>query len=59
MTAEAGGMSKSQRARVGARKSLHRTKPGPIPVEQPTKFDLVVNLPMAKAIALSHGTIIA
>jgi putative tryptophan/tyrosine transport system substrate-binding protein len=33
-------------------KVLRGTKPGDIPVEQPTKFDLVVNLTTAKALGL-------
>jgi putative ABC transport system substrate-binding protein len=32
---------------------LRGTKPGDIPVEQPTKFDLVVNLTTAKALRLT------
>ena len=39
-----------RRAAEMADKILRGTKPGDIPVEQPTRFELVINLKAAKAI---------
>jgi putative ABC transport system substrate-binding protein len=45
-----------RRAAVYVDRILNRASPAELPIQQPTKFDLVINLKTGKALALEFPT---
>jgi len=53
MAYAANDIEQERRAAVYIDKILRGAKPGELPVEQPTKFDLLINLKTAKVLGLT------